>query len=79
MEWADRNVRVNCIRPGIVATPGVEENRGISVEGIDRSEVARTVGAPQEIADLALFLVSPAASYITGQTYTAEGVPRVSH
>lgn len=75
MEWADRNVRVNCVRPGLVATPGVEENRGITAENIDRTQVAREIGHPTEIAELVLFLVSPSASYITGQTYTAEGVP----
>lgn len=76
MEWAARDVRANCIRPGLVATPGVAENRGIEPGGIDRTAVDRTIGDPAEIADLTLFLVSPAASYVTGQTYTAEGVPQ---
>jgi 3-oxoacyl-[acyl-carrier protein] reductase len=79
MEWADRDVRANCVRPGLVATPGVEENQSISAENVDRDEVDRSLGVPEEIADLTLFLVSPAASYVTGQTYTAEGVPQVSH
>lgn len=78
MEWADRNVRVNCIRPGLVATPGVAENRGVTAEDIDRSVIDREIGHPDEIADLAAFLVSDGASYITGETYTAEGVPPVS-
>lgn len=77
MEWADRNVRVNCVRPGIIATPGVEENLGITADELNRSTVSRNVGAPREIADLVLFLVSGGASYVTGQTYTAEGVPSV--
>jgi len=76
MEWAERDVRANCIRPGLVATPGVAANRGIEPDEIDRTSVERTIGEPREIADLALFLVSPAASYVTGQTYTAEGVPQ---
>ncbi|MFC7156996.1 SDR family NAD(P)-dependent oxidoreductase [Halomarina halobia] len=75
MEWGERNVRVNCVRPGLVATPGVEENRNVTAGDIDRTRVERDIGHPSEIADLVLFLVSPAASYITGQTYTAEGVP----
>lgn len=75
MEWAERNVRVNCVRPGLVATPGVEENRGVTAEAIDRTVVDRSLGHPAEIAALVTFLVSPAASYVTGQVYTAEGVP----
>jgi NAD(P)-dependent dehydrogenase (short-subunit alcohol dehydrogenase family) len=74
-EWAENNIRVNCIRPGLVATPGVEENRGVTADSINRQTVDRTLGHPDEVADLALFLVSPAASYVTGQTYTLEGVP----
>lgn len=75
MEWAADDVRVNCVRPGLVATPGVEENRGVTADDIDRMAVDRSLGHPDEIADLVCFLVSPAASYVTGQTYTAEGVP----
>ncbi|SEH17825.1 3-oxoacyl-[acyl-carrier protein] reductase [Natronorubrum sediminis] len=76
MEWAERDVRVNCVRPGLVATPGVEENRGLTAETVDRDAVDRTLGHPDEIADLTCFLVSPGASYVDGQTYTAEGVPQ---
>jgi len=76
LEWGEKDVRVNCLRPGLVATPGVEENRGVTADRIDRDKVDRSLGHPDEIADLACFLVSPGASYVSGQTYTAEGVRR---
>lgn len=76
-EWAGQGVRINCIAPGFVATPGVESQMGVSAEEIDRNEVDRRVGEPQEIADIAQFLASPASSYIVGETITARGVPPV--
>lgn len=76
LEWAEDDVRVNCLRPGLVATPGVEENRGVTANRIDRNDIDRSLGHPDEIADLACFLVSPGASYVSGQTYTAEGIRR---
>ncbi|WP_126661856.1 SDR family NAD(P)-dependent oxidoreductase [Haloterrigena salifodinae] len=77
-EWADDDVRVNCIAPGFVATPGVESQMGVSADNIDREEVARRIGTVEEIADLAQFLASPASSYIVGETVTAQGVPQIS-
>lgn len=75
VEWAGRGVRVNCIAPGYIATPGVEEQMGVSAEDINRAEVDRRIGESIEIADLARFLASDAASYIVGETVTAQGVP----
>ncbi|ELZ18971.1 short-chain dehydrogenase/reductase SDR [Haloterrigena salina JCM 13891] len=77
-EWADDGVRVNCIAPGFVATPGVESQMGVSADNIDREEVARRIGTVEEIADLTQFLASPASSYIVGETITAQGVPQIS-
>lgn len=78
MEWASENIRVNCVRPGLVATPGVAENRGTTADHVERGVIDREIGHPDEIADVVLFLVSPASSYLTGQTITAEGVPSVT-
>ncbi|QFU81323.1 SDR family NAD(P)-dependent oxidoreductase [Natronorubrum aibiense] len=77
-EWAHDGVRVNCIAPGFVATPGVESQMGVSAENIDREAVARRIGTVEEIADIAQFLASPASSYIVGETITAGGVPQIS-
>jgi len=76
-EWAGDDVRVNCIAPGFVATPGVESQMGVSAEDIDRESVERRIGTAGEIADLARFLASPAASYVVGETITAAGVPDI--
>jgi 3-oxoacyl-[acyl-carrier protein] reductase len=76
-EWAGEGIRVNCISPGFVATPGLESQMGISAEDVDRDEVDRTVGRPDEIADVARFLASDAASFLTGETVSPRGVPDV--
>jgi 3-oxoacyl-[acyl-carrier protein] reductase len=76
-EWADDGVRVNCVAPGFVATPGVASQMGVTADEIDRGEVDRKIGTSEEIADVTQFLASPAASYITGETITARGVPDI--
>jgi NAD(P)-dependent dehydrogenase (short-subunit alcohol dehydrogenase family) len=76
-EWADDDVRVNCIAPGFVATPGVASQMGVTADEIDRDTVDRRIGTSEEIADVAQFLASPAASYLTGETITARGVPDI--
>ncbi|MGM0604974.1 MAG: SDR family NAD(P)-dependent oxidoreductase [Halobacteriota archaeon] len=76
-EWADDGVRVNCIAPGFVATPGVESQMGVTGDDVDRTTVNRRLGTADEIADVAQFLASPASSYVVGETITAAGVPTV--
>ncbi|WP_226480210.1 SDR family NAD(P)-dependent oxidoreductase [Natrinema amylolyticum] len=76
-EWAHDDVRVNCIAPGFVATPGVESQMGVSADNIDREAVARRIGTVEEIADVTQFLASPASSYLVGETITAQGVPQI--
>lgn len=46
MEWADWNVRVNCVRSGLIATPNVAENRGVDLSDVDLSRADRTIGDP---------------------------------
>lgn len=83
-EWADDNIRVNAVAPGPILTPGAAnlfEAQSFDPfevdpeEAYNRSVVNRPVGSPAEIADTFLFLASPAASYITGETITVAGPP----
>jgi len=76
MAWEEYDVRVNCIRPGWVDTPGIRQQYGVDTEAAsDRSDASREVGTPEEIADLALFLSSEASSYVNGEVITAQGTP----
>lgn len=77
VEYAPDDVRVNCIAPGLVATPGVASQMGVEAGDIDRDEVDRRIGKTEEIADLAQFLASGASSYLIGETVVAKGVPRI--
>ena len=76
-EYADHGIRVNCVAPGFVATPGVASQMGIDADDVDRSEVKRRMGLSEEIADVVQFLASDASSYMVGETITAKGLPDI--
>ena len=76
-EYAGHGIRVNCVAPGFVATPGVESQMGVAADDVDRGEVERRMGRSEEIADIVQFLASEASSYVVGETITAKGVPNI--
>ena len=75
LETAPDGIRVNAIGPGVIDTPmtaaltGDEERRQRQIEAIP----LRRLGEPADIAEAALFLLSDAASYITGQILHPDG------
>ncbi len=74
LELAPQGIRVNTICPGPVDTPLTREmhDPGTRHEWESRVPMHR-YGSPAEIAALAVFLASPAASYITGQAIAVDG------
>jgi NAD(P)-dependent dehydrogenase (short-subunit alcohol dehydrogenase family) len=75
VEWGPRNVRVNCIAPGLVKTDfarALWENEEALAKRNAETPLRR-IGAPEEIGPIAAFLASPAASFITGQVIVADG------
>lgn len=73
-EWADRNVTVNAIAPGMVSTPRLRSALTATQQAaaLARIPLGRA-GADGDIAGVAVFLASEAASYITGQVITVDG------
>lgn len=66
-------VRVNAIAPGLVRTDLARALWEPAEEAIARRLPLRRIGEPDDIANTALFLVSDAASWITGQTFVVDG------
>jgi meso-butanediol dehydrogenase/(S,S)-butanediol dehydrogenase/diacetyl reductase len=73
IDYAGQGVRVNCVSPGLVATPLTSGMPAASVDEFVRRIPMRRAAQPQEIAEMIAFLASPKASYITGQNFAVDG------
>lgn len=74
-EWGDRNVRVNCVAPGYVATDlteGLRANESLEAMVVGRTPMRR-IASPAEMAGAVTYLASDAASYVTGTTLKVDG------
>ena len=71
-EWGPK-VRVNCVAPGPVGTPGFEKTYPPGVLKAMQDIPLPRPGSPREIANVAVFLASPAASYVTGECFSVAG------
>jgi len=77
-QLAGKHIRVNCIAPGSVEFPGgiwekrKAENPQLYNAVLDSIRFGR-LGTPEDIANVALFLASDAASWVTGQTIAVDG------
>ena len=78
-ELGPRGIRVNAIAPGIIDTPGVQEQMaplkkgGLDIDAAIAANPLRIAGQPDHIARVTLFLVSGLAAFITGQTVVVDG------
>jgi NAD(P)-dependent dehydrogenase (short-subunit alcohol dehydrogenase family) len=74
LEWAVDGIRVNVVVPGTILTPGMERSlTPLAIETRKRQIPLGRLSDPSEQADVAVFLASPAASFITAQVIVCDG------
>jgi NAD(P)-dependent dehydrogenase (short-subunit alcohol dehydrogenase family) len=79
LEYGRRNIRVNAICPGPIATPLLEriaayqKSREVTVQSMGANTPVGRPGAPDEIAKVALFLASDESSYANGGVFPIDG------
>jgi NAD(P)-dependent dehydrogenase (short-subunit alcohol dehydrogenase family) len=76
VEWGRHGINVNAVAPTFVRTPGTAEMLGdeaFRAEVEERIAALHRIGEPDEVAGAVVFLCSPAASLITGETLVIDG------
>lgn len=68
IEWVRYNIRINAVAPGIINSSGMETYPPAILKGIESSIPNNRMGTTEEVAYPVLFLSSPMASYISGET-----------
>ena len=74
-EFGPKGVRVNCVAPGLVKTDFAKalwENPD-TLKAVTRGTPLRRIGEPHEIAGAAVYLASPASTFMTGQAMIVDG------
>ena len=75
VHWGTKNIRLNTLVPGWVDTPFIrkQEAAGRDLSPITKITPMRRMVQPKEVGEVALFLLSDAASYITGSSLAIDG------
>jgi NAD(P)-dependent dehydrogenase (short-subunit alcohol dehydrogenase family) len=76
VEWGKYGITVNAVAPTFIKTPGTEEYLSDPrhlVDTVERIAALHRIGEPMEVAGAVVFLASPAAALITGETILIDG------
>jgi 3-oxoacyl-[acyl-carrier protein] reductase len=73
LELGSQGIRVNCVSPGLIDTPGFEEEWPEGVARWRDAAPLQRLGTPADVADAVLFLVSPAARWVSGANVVVDG------
>ncbi|MFN4080144.1 MAG: SDR family oxidoreductase [Saprospiraceae bacterium] len=77
VEWARKGIRVNAIAPGIIQSSGLDQYPPELTRDLASKIPAGRLGSVEEVASLVLYLASPLAAYITGDTIYMDGGSRL--
>jgi 3-oxoacyl-[acyl-carrier protein] reductase len=72
-EVASRGITVNCVAPGFISTPMTDALNEKQVNAIKEAIPAQKFGTPADVAAACVYLASPEAGYMTGQTLHVNG------
>ena len=76
VEWGKHGITVNAVAPTFINTPGTEEYLSVPqnrADVLERIAALHRIGEPMDVAGAVVFLASPAASLITGETILIDG------
>ena len=76
VEWGKHGITVNAVAPTFIATPGTEpalDDPAFRADVEERIAALHRIGTPDDVTGSVVFLASPAASLITGQTILVDG------
>ena len=73
VEWAPYHIRINSVAPGIIQSSGLSNYDPATLKNIASYIPSRRLGSESEVAAAVTILLSPAASYITGDTLRVDG------
>jgi len=73
MEFANDKIRVNCVNPGYIKTPMTEAVMALRFDELMTKVPMSRLGAPDEIAEAVVWMLSDRASFMTGASHVIDG------
>ncbi len=76
LEWGEYGINVNAVAPTFIATPGTDRmlsDKAFLADTVERIAALHRIGKPVDVSGAVVFLVSPAASLVTGHTLVIDG------
>jgi len=77
VEWSKYNININAVAPGIIKSTGLEQYPPEFLKDVEVTIPMKKLGTTEEVGWLTVFLCSPMAQYITGETVYIDGGQRL--